>query len=618
MLHFDIDTYRHHSDLKNMSDEQLRQHFETFGKNECRIYDLKSIHFNWRFYLQFHHDLRPAGIRSRNQAISHFVNFGCKEFRKLHQDDILHPDFKKSRICVFYAYYERLFDRKNQTNIMFFISQTIQRQWELSPSELQFVFLINGTLGCSVYIPEQDNIIILNLPDINSDFHAYRIGIEYLQNLYVEKDLSNKFDYLIFMNCSCFGPVLDQNNSIHQQHWIFPFYSKMTQDSAAACSPCISYLEAGMPEGIGPRMVSTFIMCAWTKHIQELLLDTPISSIDESSTNVHGFGNQSNTVIGPKRDKVDAILTGEYGFSRILLQYGYHLTCLLYDHIIDFDDPQYYNLNNQRAPDRYHAFFGENIPFYKTVFIKNVWRCEGHSMYASLPVLYEECMHYMYNICNFGTIFQENDGIQWDYESLPNCKRKGCHSWEKNHSWVTKQRYYELYGYAEETIIFPQHSLDKIEHVSFFFIENENNSIRTYLIEMIQTLIAMNYDIVLNIPNKDHEIIFSSPHIKIWDRRTNANDFWEECKKKFEQYRYQMFVTDHVIFPCHGFSHMKEQLLSLSSQWKFSNELFQINSQVKNIGFQDTSKIENFFADSFTNNNRNNPVQNFLKRFNEN
>lgn len=619
MPEFDINIYRHHSDLRNMSDDQLRQHFHDHGHKECRIYDIHSIHFNWRFYIQYHTDLRPAGIRTKESAIAHFVNSGSKEFRKIHQDDLLYPSFNKSRICVFYAYYERLFDRKNQTNLMFFINQTIRRSWPLNPESITFVFLINGELNCSVYISEQDNVILYHLPDVTSDFHAWQIGIDNMKQKYACHNLDDIFDYLVFINCSCFGPILDD---IHNQHWLLPFHSRLLRDQAAACSPCISYLEQRLPEGLGPRLVSTFIFVRWTRHIQFLLLEVPVSSVDESSTNDNNHPNIHNTVLGPKHDKTDAILTGEYGFSRILLQYGYRLTCLLYDNIQDFDDSSLYQLNNSGAPDRYNTYFGQNIPFLKTIFIKNIWRCDPFH-YASLPVHYHESISYMNRVCGFTPIFENNNNVLWEYNALPDSKSKGKHVWETQFSWETKHDYYRLYGESEETIIFPiKSTIYNNNKIAFVYATNYCSSIRSYLIEMVQSLLFAGYHIVICLPSSSFfdELFFRHSSIEISRLRsdtTSSEDFWKDCRNNYHQFTFKLHVTDKIIFPIYGITQMISQLdsLHLGKNWKYSEDLFEIYNEENEIF--EICDSNDFFALPFTRNieNPENGHEKYLKRF---
>lgn len=621
MPEFNVNIYRHHIDLRNMSNDQLIKHFQEFGHREFRIYDIDSIHFNWRFYIQYHTDLRPAGICTRDSAITHFVNCGSKEFRKIHQDDILYPSFIKSRICVFYAYYERLFDRKNQTNLMFFINQTIRRSWPVNPESITFVFLINGELHCTVNIPKENHVIQYHLPDVQTDFHAWEIGINYMKQKYACDDLSKIFDYLVFINCSCFGPVLDETNEIHTQHWLLPFYTKLVRDQAVACSPCISYLDRNMPEGSGPRLVSTFIFVRWTQHIQFLLLEVPVSTVDESSTNINNFRNTHNTVLGHKHDKTDAILTGEYGLSRILLQYGYRITCLLYDNISNFDDPVLYDMNGSCAPDRYHSFFGENIPFLKTIFIKNIWRCECPSHYASLPVYYHECIAYMNKICHFTPIFDNN--VLWEYNALPDVKSEGEHAREKQFSWKNKHDYYRLYGESEEIIIFPTISTSDQNKIAFVYSTNYCSSIRSYLIEMIQSLLFIGYHIVICLPSSPDfdELFLRHPAIQISSMRsdiTSSDDFWKECGNNFQEFTFKLHVTDKVIFPIFGITQMISQLESLHSgnNWKYSEDLFEICNDQNNKNFFSCDS-KDFFALPFKRNieNPENGHEKYLKRF---
>lgn len=593
MPSFDVNVYRHHADLRNMTHDQLVHHFHTYGRKEHRVYDIASLRFNWRFYTQHHPDLKHAGIGTKEKAISHFVNYGCKEFRKLHQDDMLYPSFETSRVGVFYAYYERPFDRKNQTNLMFFIQQTIRRHWPVQPKSIQFVFLINGEMGCSVRLPEEENVTVHYLPDVSSDFHAWRIGIEKSEIV---------FDHIVLMNCSCFGPVLDHS---HTQHWLLPFHNRLVRDNAAACSPCISYLPQHLPEGLGPRLVSTFVFLRWTPPIQSLLTEIQISSIDESSTNTQNYPTFTNTVLGRKHDKTDAILTGEYGLSRILLQYGYKLTCLLYDDITDFDDDALYNMNGSKAPDRDHSFFGENIPFFKTIFIKTIWR--SGVVHVSLPVHYHESISYMNQELGFTPILDSSVRVDWEYDAL------------QTEAPQSKYDYFRLYGESEEMILFPKKSEHSLGKIAFVYASNDYHSLRTFLVEMVQVLLVVGYEVVISMPSVYDGLYQRHPSIHISPLRSDTcspDDFWKDSRDRYGHYTRRLHLTDRVIFPVHGIPNMISQLKDLERKgnWKYSNDLFELcglNDEMFEID------IHNFFASPFQRRieDPGNGYEKYLKRF---
>lgn len=129
------------------------------------------------------------------------------------------------------------------------------------------------------------------------------------------------------INCGCFGPIYEDNI---QDHWLFPFYNRMLKYNAVICSPCLSFLPNTNPGGTGPKVVPTFSLLRCSEHIIRILTTEQISCKDESSINdshkiriLNDFGTHTNTVWGKKYDKMDAILTGEYGLSRILINNGY-------------------------------------------------------------------------------------------------------------------------------------------------------------------------------------------------------------------------------------------------------------------------------------------------------
>jgi hypothetical protein len=320
------------------------------------------------------------------------------------------------------------------------------------------------------------------------------------------------------------------------------------------------------------------------------MLDTPISSIDESSSNAHHFPVTYATVLGFKHDKVQAILTGEYGVSRILLQHGYKLTCLLYDDIPDFDDPTLYHLNNRLAPDRYRSFFGRNIPFYKTIFIKNIWR-ESECSYVSPPVYYDECINYMKSVLKIKSIWDDIP-VNWEVEALPDNRKSGACTFYNFVNWNSKSEYYTAFGRAEEAVVFPSTHYRKPSHESFVYVTNKCYSSRTYLIEMIQALLFCGYGAILCLPEDCHSQLFERhPSIRIHSVPSGSvskEEFWEECRKQYSSSdpHFHLHVTDLVLFPCYGISHMSNVLSDLHSNyhdgWLFSDNLFEVYSSSAN------------------------------------
>jgi hypothetical protein len=194
--------------------------------------------------------------------------------------------------------------------------------------------------------------------------------------------------------------------------------------------------------------------------------------------------------LGYKKDKIDACLTGEYGLSRILLENGYKVTCLLYDNI-DFNDQTIWNINNLVEPDRYLTFNGQNVPL-TTIFIKNVWRWEGN--YASLPVLYKECINFVNSKLNQVNIFDNYPNITNNY-TLINVSDNGINYVDNKYNWTSKAEYYNLYGYAEETVVFPTNFISNKNCVIYAHYDSDN-IIKDYILQGLKALIIAGYDIL--------------------------------------------------------------------------------------------------------------------------
>jgi hypothetical protein len=188
-----------------------------------------------------------------------------------------------------------------------------------------------------------------------------------------------------------------------------------------------------------------------------------------------------NTVLGPKFDKNDAVLTGEYGLSRILIQNGFRVTSLLYD--FDCHDRKNWSINNFIEPDRYMSFNGKNIPL-STIFIKNIWRIYDGS-YNCLPVLYKECMNYVYSKLNMKQILTD-DNIIYNYNLL----NKNEHS-----TWLNKKDFYEKFGYAEEMILYNKPSR-QCSACLIYAHYDKDDIVKDYVIQAIKTFRYLGYDIL--------------------------------------------------------------------------------------------------------------------------
>lgn len=489
--------------------------------------------------------------------------------------EITLPYIRESKICVIYAYYERKNEQKNQTNLSFFLRHAVDtRKW--IHMNITYVFVINGH-QCEVIIPNRHDINVLK-EDNCSDWEGWYNGIRYVENHH-NKPLWQTFDYVFLINAGSIGPYLPSNGSTNlvanqprgktsdnPNHWLLPFYEKMVKDNAVVCSPCITFLPETDAGGPGPRVVPICSLIRMDKDIYDLLMVKKISNyhrIDYPNASI-----SYNTVLGSKKDKIDAILTGEYGLSRILLQNGYNITCLLYDDI-DYNDVKNHNMNNYKAPDRYASFYGSNVPIEKTIFCKNIWRWENTRV--CLPVNYTECISLMNKYLNMEPIAYSD--LDFDSED--------------------KRHFYQLHGHAEELIVLPvarmnsERESKQNKAAAIMFHYDADNIIKDYVIQEIKCLIATGYDIYFYTTSDKIQNVDLGPAINIvYLKNLGAGCEWsylcdilKSNNASFKsKYEWILFINDSILFPINGlksFRNTVDDMRSKSDFWAHweSNEV---------------------------------------------
>jgi hypothetical protein len=103
---FDCNTYRNnYNDLKNLTDEELKNHWIQNGRNENRTYK-KIKYFDYKFYKETYPDLKNL---SDKELLLHWENHGKKEGRICGKvpNDFNHEKYKKR-----YADLEKLSDKQ--------------------------------------------------------------------------------------------------------------------------------------------------------------------------------------------------------------------------------------------------------------------------------------------------------------------------------------------------------------------------------------------------------------------------------------------------------------------------------------------------------------------------
>jgi hypothetical protein len=488
------------------------------------------------------------------------------------------PNIQSSKIGIIYVYYERVNEQKNQTNLSFFLKYGLNEKiW--SNLNIETLIVVNGH-QCEVIIPTKPNIHVLK-EDNCSDWEGWYNGIKYFENKY-SIPIWKKFDYLCLINAGTFGPIYENNIN---DHWLLPFYNKMVKDGAIICCPSMSFLSNYDAGGTGPKVLPTFSLIRCTENIINILINQKIKCVDITSTAIFieknmiaKYNTDCNTVLGPKFDKIDAILTGEYGISRILIQNGFKITSLLYN--FDCHDPKNWNINNFMQPDRYMSFNGQNIPL-STIFIKNIWRCEDN--YASLPVLYNECMNYMYSKLNMKPILaeHEHEHIIYNYDLLNININKNKNNY---FSWKNNQEFYEKFGYAEEMILYNKPSR-YCPACMIYAHYDKDDIIKDYVIQTIKTFIYLGYDILFFTASNKIKNVNVLPCKIFYVHNKGAGTDWNiwllgcnyiECHKL--NYDYIFLLNDSLILPINGINNFEKTIKLMRSTSDFwghweSNEI---------------------------------------------
>lgn len=243
------------------------------------------------------------------------------------------------KTAIIYVYYNRKNELRNETNLAFFIRQTVIRD-----NKNLYMFIINGNLT-EIVIPKQNNIIVYKNKNCH-DIEAYGVGIKYI----LSRD--NSIKRFVLMNCGVTGPFYNGN-------WLQPFENKINKEKSVMCST-ICYHFSGIKYNPG--------------YFNYIVNDSKVI-------------NLLLTILINYKTKEDTINNGEYGMSNILYKNGYKITSLVDNrvdgHRADRDNNiNSYNLNN-------------------LIFVKTNWRSLDGINRDSLPLKNNEIINYIHNNCNF-------------------------------------------------------------------------------------------------------------------------------------------------------------------------------------------------------------------------
>uniref|UniRef100_A0A6C0AFL1 Rhamnan synthesis protein F n=1 Tax=viral metagenome TaxID=1070528 RepID=A0A6C0AFL1_9ZZZZ len=441
-------------------------------------------------------------------------------------------EFKTQKFLVIYVYYEIKNYQKNQTNLSFFIRHGLnEKNW--IDLNIDYLFVLH--CKCEVLFPKNSNIYFLEEENC-TDWEGYLNGLNFMGN--------KKYDYIFFMNCSVIGPMIENNSNTH---WLFPYYQKIINEKSVVCGNIIHNLPETDLGGPGLCISCYNFLLKSTDEILGILKNQKICNVNEKS--LVDFEKKYNTVFGKKIDKTDAILTGEFGLSRILLKNGYTLSCLLYEPV-DYQKG-IFKTTNTLYSDRYKCHFEENLPVTEMIFYKNIWRWENTR--ASLPVEYDKCKEFIFQKSNFNEdIFND---IDFD---ILDCNSSGITTPMPEYNWSSKKKFYEIHGYAEEIIFFPKKLENNIAVVIYHHYDPDN-IIKDYILQGIKCLIVSGYDIIFCTSSEKINNVDLPFNIIFMDNYGAGTDFicyYDIIKNNInlfkKKYKYLLFTNDSVAFPING------------------------------------------------------------------
>ena len=541
-IQFDGKFYKeYHNDLKNLNDEQLFRHFLEHGKKENRIFCPMLKEFNYLYYIVKYPDIIFDDIF---EIWKHYIYHGFYEKREINTNLIIKYDvlnlnenekllhfntlpnsykqilLQNLNTAVIYVYYSRPNEYKNESNLAFFIRQTILKE---NSKKILYLFIINNYLT-EVEIPKQDNILILKNQNC-FDFEAYGTGIIYLKNK-LGKEFWN-IKRMVLMNCSVTGPFYNYQNN----HWLNKFEDRLIEENSVACSSVLYKLALNDPDSRGIpnifRLPGYFLYFKVTEHILNIL----------------------NIVLRKHNSKLDCILQGEYGFSRELLKNNYRISCLTHR-------PHEHNYIPVRIDRDYNL---NNYNIYSLVFVKINWRALWPPNRDSVPIKYIEVENEINKICNF-----KFDNYQINYNKIE-CPNEGLCDYNRSYNWRNKEMFYKTFGKAEEFITFP--IVSKSKNIALYAHHDKDNIFRDYCQKAVITLSLLGYYVIILTTCatfKNCSSFFSNYEIITYlDSKVDFymhNKYINNNLEKIKKYENILLLNDSILFPIHGLNNMNKTI----------------------------------------------------------
>lgn len=250
-----------------------------------------------------------------------------------------------STVAVVYHYFEK--DAVYRDNFIFFLA----RAWQ---PDLDFFIVISG--DHSVNLPCRDNIRYIHTRNYGHDFGSYAE--------LAASDALDRYDRLIFANCTVRGPFLPQYVG---DSWTAPFLGLLTGD-VHLCGATISILHDTRPYHALYR----------DRHPDE---PAPYSHVQSSAHAMTGacfafLKRQSLYALAPSLDKDGAVTECELRMSQLVRRHGWNISCLLPPYgALDYRVPhtEINPATKTGHPQAPRAYFGQTPHPHELVFIKTGW-----------------------------------------------------------------------------------------------------------------------------------------------------------------------------------------------------------------------------------------------------
>lgn len=507
-----INTY---PEYKNMTINEVWHNYRLSIKEEIEndnIYkNLNYDNFESIYYINKYPNLN---LKDKDSAWHHYVYCGKDEGRLIKP---LNKDVKSFRRAVIYVYYCRPNEQRNESNLSFFIRQTVLKD---NNNDILYLFIINNYIN-EVIIPKKSNVYVIKNKNC-FDFEAYGMGINYVK--YLTQGYFSNITKILLINSSVTGPFYKSG------HWLDKFEKKLIDENSIACSN-IMYRLKEPDESHVNRLPGYLIYFKVSEEILKIL----------------------KSVLSYKKDKIDCIINGEYGFSRELIKYNYKISSLT--HIQSEHNIIPYRFDRDSNLDSYCL--------YDLVFIKLIWRSPNPPNRDSLPVKWKYVDCEINKICNY-----KIDNYLVDYNTLQ-CSENGSNDSNCSYNWLNKEIFYKMYGESEQFITYP--IKQKYHSIALYAHSDNDNILRDYCIQGINTLAQLGYKVVIcttcdkfnNCNNLPYSInIYKNSNIDIQMYKLYIELNYEDILK----YDNILFINDSILFPIHGIENMKNSITNIRNK----------------------------------------------------